>query len=133
MRTALAAAGVVAVASLLAGVVLLIVARSILLDNINTAATERTNQVIAALKGGNDLTELLRPSARERTVVQVLDATGKVIAASDALAGQAVMSPLRPPAGKRATEQRRLAFAHDEPHRRRDRQHPGRRPDGAGQ
>jgi signal transduction histidine kinase len=116
-RTALAAAGVVAVASLLAGVVLLSVARSILLDNINTAAADRASQVAAALATGGDVTGLLRPSARERTVVQILDARGRVLAASDAVTGQPPMSPLRPAVGARAAEQRRLAFAHDEPFR----------------
>jgi signal transduction histidine kinase len=109
LRSALAAAVVVAVTSLLAGGVLLVVARGILLDNVNTAADDRAGQVAASLKGGaSDVTALLRPSARDRTVVQVLDASGVVVAASDALAGQAPMSPLRPAPDQRLREQRRL-------------------------
>ncbi|MGX6607578.1 sensor histidine kinase [Micromonosporaceae bacterium Da 78-11] len=114
LRSALAAAVVVVVASLLSGVVLLITARTVLLNNITAAATDRAAQVVTALQGGDDLTALLRPSARERTVVQVVDAAGGVVAASDALAGQAPISTMRPLAGQRLHEQRRLAFAHDE-------------------
>jgi signal transduction histidine kinase len=115
LRSALAAAVVVAVTSLLAGGVLLVVARGILLDNVNAAADDRASQVVASLKGGgSDLSTLLRPSPRDRTVVQVLDASGAVVAASDALAGQAPMSPLRPGPDERLRDQRRLP---DEPFR----------------
>jgi signal transduction histidine kinase len=115
LRSALAAAVVVAVASLLAGVVLLVTARGILLDNVNTAAMDRAAQVAASLKSGSDLDTLLRPSARDRTVVQVLDRSGTVVAASAALTGQQPISPLRPAAGKRLRDQRRLPGDHDEP------------------
>jgi signal transduction histidine kinase len=118
LRSALAAAVVVAVTSLLAGGVLLVSARGILLDNVNTAAVDRAAQVAAALKGGgSDLTALLRPSARDRTVVQVLDQSGTVIAASDALSGEGPMSPLRPRPGERGRDERRLPGASDEPFR----------------
>ena len=118
LRSALAAALVVAVTSLAAGGVLLVTARGILLDNVNTAADDRAAQVAAALKGGSsDLTALLRPSARDRTVVQVLDGSGAVVAASDALSGQGPMSPRRPPSGERVRDQRRLPGTRDEPFR----------------
>ncbi|GAA2642701.1 sensor histidine kinase [Paractinoplanes durhamensis] len=118
LRSALAAATVVAIASLLAGGVLLVVARSILLDNINTAADDRAAQVAASLAGGSsDLTTLLRPTARDRSVVQVVGSAGQVEAASDALLGQAAMSPLRPSAGQRVREQRHLPGIADEPFR----------------
>ena len=119
MRSALAAGLVVAVASILAGGVLLVTARGILLDNINTAATDRVTQVTAALAAGDTaaLTALLRPSARERSVVQVLNAAGQVTAESDAIAGAGPLSPLRPKAGKRIREERRLAYARNDPFR----------------
>ena len=118
MRSALAAAGVVAVASVLAGGVLLGTARGILLDNVNSAANDRAGQVVAALDGSaGDLTAVLRSSARERVIVQVVDAAGEVVAASDAIAGHRPLSGLRPAAGERVREQRRLEFAHDEPFR----------------
>jgi signal transduction histidine kinase len=118
LRSALAAALVVAVASLLAGGVLLIVVRSVLIDNINTAADDRAAQVASELRGADaDLSALLRPSARAQTVVQVIDGSGRVAAASDALSGQTAISPLRPRAGQRVREQRHLPGASDEPFR----------------
>ena len=115
LRSALAAAVVVAVASLLAGAVLLVTARGILLDNISTATGDRAAQVAAALKTGSDLTTLLRPSARDRTVVQVLDVAGQVVGRSDALAGQGPISAMRPAPGNHDKEERRLPGDHDEP------------------
>ena len=115
LRSALAAAVVVVVATLLTGGVLLITARKVLLNNITAAATDRATQVAAGLRAGDDLTALLRPSARERRVVQVVGVDGEITAASDALGGLGPISPLRPFAGQRLREQRRLAFAHDEP------------------
>ncbi|GAA3348594.1 ATP-binding protein [Amorphoplanes nipponensis] len=114
LRSALAAAVVVVVASLLCGGVLLVTARRVLLNTITAAATDRATQVVTALRGGDDLTALLRPSAPERTVVQVVDTAGGVAAASEALAGQAPISALRPAAGRRLTEQQRLTFAHND-------------------
>src|SRR4051812_6749887 len=81
MRSALAAGVVVAVASILAGGVLLVTARGILLDNVNTAANDRAGQVVTALAHdeADSLATALRPSPRERTVVQVLDVSGQVV------------------------------------------------------
>jgi signal transduction histidine kinase len=116
MRSALAAGAVVAVVSVLAGGILLVTARGILIDNVNTAVNDRVGQVIAAVSDGNaaTLAAVLRPSARERTVVQVLDPAGQVVAASDAVNGYPAMSRLRPKAGDRLREKRRLEFARDE-------------------
>jgi signal transduction histidine kinase len=119
MRSALAAGLVVAVVSVLAGCVLLITARGILLDNVNTAANDRATQVAAALAGSdqNTLAAALRPSPRERTVVQVINTAGQVSAASDAISGVPPISALRPGPGQRAREQRRLAVGRNEPFR----------------
>jgi signal transduction histidine kinase len=119
MRSALAAGFVVAVASVLAGGVLLITARGILLDNVNAAANDRANQVAAALSGNDQdtLSAALRPSPRERTVVQVLNPAGQVVQASDAISGVPPMSTLRPGPGERAREQRRLEVGRNEPFR----------------
>jgi len=116
MRSALAAGVVVAVVSVLAGGVLLVTARGILIDNINTAADDRAGQVAAALAGGDagTLGAALRSSARQRIVVQVLDPAGRVTAESDAIVGLAPISALRPAAGRREREQRRLEFARPE-------------------
>jgi signal transduction histidine kinase len=115
LRSALAAAAVVAVASLLAGGVLLIVSRGILVDNVNTEVDDRASRLAAALAGGgSDLATLLRPSARDHTVVQVLDESGQVVAASDALAGQGPISPQRPAVGARSRDQQWLPGDHDD-------------------
>jgi signal transduction histidine kinase len=119
MRSALAAAAVVAVVSVLAGVALLFTARSILISNATEAATDRASQVAASLSAGDtaSLSAALRPSARDRTVVQILDVAGRVIAASDAIAGEPPISALRPQPGRRANEERRLPIAREEPFR----------------
>ena len=116
MRSALAAGLVVAVVVVLAGGLLLITARSVLMNTITTTATDRANQIGALLTEGNQaaLTAALRPTARERSVVQVLDAAGTVVAESDAITGVPAISPLRPAAGQRADEQRRLTTERDE-------------------
>src|SRR5215207_6614860 len=106
MRSALAAGAVVAVASVLAGGVLLITARGILLDNLSTTATDRAEQIAVSLSNDDaaTLAASLRPSARDRTIVQVLNSAGRVTAASDAIAGLPPISELRPRAGLRAHE-----------------------------
>jgi signal transduction histidine kinase len=119
MRSALAAAAVVAVASILAGVALLVTARGILLGNVTSAANDRAGQVTALLSADDDLAlaTALRPTARDRTVVQILNAGGQVLAASDAIAGAPPISALRPQPGRRAHEQRRVPITRDEPFR----------------
>src|SRR3954454_21982421 len=101
VRSALAASLVVAVASVLAGGVLLIVARGILLDNVTAAATDRAGQVAVALAGGNLPSLTVAPG---KTVVQVVNPAGQVVAASAAITGAPPMSVLRPRAGRRAWE-----------------------------
>jgi signal transduction histidine kinase len=119
LRSALAAALVVAVASVLAGAVLLVTARAILLDNVTGAATDRAGQIATALAAGDSeaITSVVRPAAPERTVIQVLDASGMVIAASDAVTGAPAMSGLRPAAGRQARQDRRLSIGQGSPFR----------------
>jgi signal transduction histidine kinase len=119
MRSAMATAVVMAVVSILAGGALLLTARSILITNVTTAADDRAGQIAALLTtdGGPALNTALRPSAQDRTVVQIVNSAGRVVAASDAIAGALPMSALRPPPGHRAHEQRRLPTAGDEPFR----------------
>src|SRR4051794_9090918 len=120
MRSALAAGFVVAVASVLAGGVLLVTARGILLDNVNSAANDRAGQVALALSGGDAgaLAAALRSSPPpERSVVQVVDAAGQVTGASDAITGIPPISRLRPGPGERSHEQRRLEVGRNEPFR----------------
>ncbi|WP_238009138.1 HAMP domain-containing sensor histidine kinase [Dactylosporangium sp. AC04546] len=115
MRSALAAAAVVAIASVLSGVTLVLASRIILTQNVDQSTTQRATQVAAALgDGGAGLAAALRPSPRDRTVVQVVDADGRVVAASASVVGADPISPLRPRAGQTQREQRRLAVAHNE-------------------
>ncbi|MFJ6198241.1 sensor histidine kinase [Micromonospora sp. NPDC092111] len=119
LRSALAAGLVVAAASVLAGGILLVTARGILLDNVTTSANDRATQVTAALTGGDStaLAAALRPSTPQRSVVQVLDPTGRVVAASNAVSTVSPISALRPAVGQREWESRRLEFEHDAPFR----------------
>jgi signal transduction histidine kinase len=109
LRSALAAGAVVAVAAVLAGAVLLVTARGILLDNATGTASGRVEQVVAALRAGSGsgLSAALSSGEPGRTVVQVLDGAGRVVAASPG-AGSRPMSELRPPPGKPGRETTRL-------------------------
>jgi signal transduction histidine kinase len=119
MRSALAAGLVVAVASLLAGGVLLVTARGILIDNVSAAAADRAGQVSAALTARDEsaLESALRPAAPGNTVVQVLDPSGTVVRSSAAIAGIPAMSALRPLAGQRLHESKELPIGQDAPFR----------------
>ncbi|MET7396472.1 HAMP domain-containing sensor histidine kinase [Dactylosporangium sp. NPDC005572] len=115
MRSALAAAAVVAIASVLSGVALVVASRIILTQNVDQSTTQRAVQVAAALgDGGAGLAAALRPSPRDRTIVQVVDADGRVVAASASVGGADPISPLRPKAGQTQRERRRLPVAHNE-------------------
>src|SRR4051794_39151803 len=89
MRSAPAAATVVAVASVLTRVAFVVAAPFFLVDNVDQSASQRAGQVAAALgaSGGADPTAAIHPSPRDRTVVQILDPAGQVAAASVAVGG----------------------------------------------
>ncbi|WP_432968971.1 sensor histidine kinase [Dactylosporangium sp. CA-233914] len=115
MRSALAAAAVVAVASMLTGVTFVIAARMILTRNVDQSTGDRAAQVADALGDGEAaLSAVMRPSLRDRTIVQVLDGNGKVLQASALIAGAQPISTLRPQPAQTKREQRRLSVAHDE-------------------
>nr|BFE60506.1 ATP-binding protein [Dactylosporangium thailandense] len=114
MRSALAASAVVAVASVLTGVAFVIAARLILTGNVDQDTSDRAAQVAGALDDDAALAAVMRPSLRDRTVVQVLGADGRVLRASVLIAGAQPISSLRPEPGQTRREQRRLAVAHDE-------------------
>ncbi|WP_433288578.1 sensor histidine kinase [Micromonospora sp. CA-244673] len=119
LRSALAAGLVVAAASVLAGGVLIVTARGILLDNVTTSANDRATQVTAALTAGDStaLAAALRPFTPQRSVVQVLDPAGRVVAASNAVSTVSPISALRPAVGQREWETRRLEIERDSPFR----------------
>ncbi|HTF09257.1 MAG TPA: HAMP domain-containing protein, partial [Asanoa sp.] len=108
VRSALAAAAVVACAVVLAGIGMGLATRATLTGNLDAAATERAGQVAAALQTGDtaQLAETLRPGAGDRTVMQVLDPSGRVLDASADISGRAALSPARPAPGQTVTEQR---------------------------
>ncbi|MEV8514598.1 HAMP domain-containing sensor histidine kinase [Dactylosporangium sp. NPDC051484] len=116
MRSALAASAVVAVASVLTGVTFVVAARFILTGNVDQNTSDRAAQIAGALDDGDRVTLLavLSPSPRDRTIAQVVDATGRVVAASAAISGVGPISALRPPANATEQEQRRLSVAHNQ-------------------
>ncbi|MEV4813900.1 sensor histidine kinase [Micromonospora avicenniae] len=119
LRLALAAALVVAVALAVSAAVFIFVARLALIGNVDDAASQRAGDVAAALASGNQqqVTQLLQSGPSEQTVVQILDPSGRVEAASTVLAGKAPLSPLRPAAGRSLREQRDLPAAGEDPFR----------------
>ncbi|GIF07000.1 two-component sensor histidine kinase [Actinoplanes siamensis] len=119
MRSALAAGVVVVLASVFAGAILLFTARGILLDNVNSAAKDRTAQVITALTAQDPgaLVVALRASVPGRSLAQVVTPQGEVVGASGAIAGMPALSALRPAAGRRLQETKNLRFTEGEPWR----------------
>ncbi|WP_436531573.1 ATP-binding protein [Actinoplanes sp. HUAS TT8] len=119
MRSALAAGIVVVLASVFAGAILLFTARGILLDNVNSAASDRTAQVTAALTAQNAaaLDVALRSSKAGRSLVQVVTQDGQVVGASTAIADLPAMSGLRPAVGRREQESKNLPVGEGEPWR----------------
>jgi signal transduction histidine kinase len=114
MRSALAASAVVAVASILAGIALVLAVNLLLVDNVDQSATQRAEQVAAVLNDSSgNLVAAVRPSARDRSVVQVLGPSGHIVAASPGIGSANPISPMRPGAGDIQRETRHLAFAHD--------------------
>ncbi|WP_438865769.1 phosphatidylglycerol lysyltransferase domain-containing protein [Paractinoplanes atraurantiacus] len=104
MRSALAAGVVVAVASIIAGGILLVTARGLLLDDVRSAADDRADQVAAAVASGDKFA--LRFALREDSWgsrAQVVDPAGTVVARSGV--SRTLISTLRPAVGQDAYEQ----------------------------
>jgi signal transduction histidine kinase len=116
VRSALAAAAVVAGAVGLAGLGMAYTARATLTGNIDAAASQRADQVTAAIQAGDRtrLEQTLRAGPGDRTLVQILDPSGSVVASSPVLSGQTALTPLRPAAGQTVWEQRRLGPEEDD-------------------
>ncbi|WP_285558352.1 sensor histidine kinase [Actinoplanes regularis] len=117
MRSALAAGVVVVLASVFAGAILLFTARGILLDNVTSAASDRTAQVTTALTARNAaaLEVALRSSGAGRSLAQVVTPTGEVVGASDVISEMSAMSTLRPAPGRKVHETKNLPLAEGEP------------------
>ncbi|MEU3458142.1 HAMP domain-containing sensor histidine kinase [Micromonospora sp. NPDC006766] len=119
LRSALAAALAVAFAFAVAAAAFVYLARADLTGNVDAAARQRAAEVASAVAAGDQvaLAQTLKPSPREQTLVQVLAPSGRVEAASAALAGTAPLSSLRPQPGEALREQRLLPFADEDPYR----------------
>jgi signal transduction histidine kinase len=117
IRSALAAAGVVAAAVGLAGVGLIVTARPILAGNADAAASQRAGQVATMVATGDPgrIASMLRSNASDQTVVQILDAAGRVVAASPELDGRPPITTLHPDAGVTEHEQRVIVPGDDDP------------------
>ncbi|OKI65994.1 sensor histidine kinase [Micromonospora sp. CB01531] len=119
LRSALAAAVVVAFAFAVGAAAFVYLARMDLVGNVDAAARQRAAEVASAVAAGDQaaIAQTLRPSPGEQTLVQVLGPSGRVEAASAALGGAAPLSPLRPRPGEVLREQRLLPFADEDPYR----------------
>ncbi|GHJ16030.1 MULTISPECIES: sensor histidine kinase [unclassified Micromonospora] len=119
LRSALAAATVVGAAFAIGAAAFVLIARADLAGNVDAAARQRAAEVVAAVAAGDQdaLAQTLKPSPGEQTLVQVVDPSGRVEAASAALGDAAPLSPLRPRPGEALREQRLLPFADEDPFR----------------
>ena len=87
VRTTAGATAVVGIALLAGAVVLVLVLRRNLVDNVETAARLRADDVVALLEAGTTPNELAVDD-EEASLVQVLDARGRVVAASGNIDGE---------------------------------------------
>lgn len=100
VRTTAGATVVVGVALLVGAVVLVVVLRRNLVDNVETAARLRADDVVALLEAGTT-PDALAVDDEEASLVQVLDASGRVVAASGNIQGEEPIADL--PAGSART------------------------------
>lgn len=94
VRTTAGATVVVGVALLVGAVVLVVVLRRNLVDNVETAARLRADDVVALLEAGTTPDELAVDD-EEASLVQVLDARGRVVAASGNIEGEEPIADLQ--------------------------------------
>lgn len=111
-KAALLAAGVMFVASMLGGVVLVRVVRSHLVDADLTAARLRAQDVLALASAG-DLPSKLSFPGEETAATQVIDAHGSVIAKTGNIDGDSAISRLRPESGESEWEVGRIGALDD--------------------
>lgn len=95
MRTTAAATLVVGIALAAGGVMLVLVLQRSLTRDIQTTAQLRAQDVVALLDAGRPPQRLAVDNAEE-SVVQVIDRTGRVVAASANIAGRPPVGELRP-------------------------------------
>lgn len=93
----LAVAVIVALALTISGGAFVVLLRSSLISNIDSAAIARS-QDIASLAQGGSLPSVL-PPGREVSLVQVIDSAGRVVSASADIRGEGEIAHLRPIGG----------------------------------
>ncbi len=94
VRTTVGATVVVGLALVVGAVVLVAVLRSSLRDNVRTAAALRAEDVVSLIEGGGELGELAVED-EDDSLVQVLDRSGSVVAASTNIVGEAAITTMR--------------------------------------
>lgn len=112
-RTALAATTVVLVALGAAGLGLRWILSDHLVDAALAAAELRAEDVLALAKA-DSLPDLLRTTGDEDGAIQVLDASGRVIAQTEEIDGRSPISRLRPPPEDPESEVRRVPSLDEE-------------------
>ena len=93
VRTTVVATLVVGIALVVGGLLLVRLLHSSLVDNVQTAAELRARDVAASLEGGA-APSTLAVAGEEKSLIQVLDGTGAVVASSENVAGEPVIARL---------------------------------------
>lgn len=119
LRSALSAAVVVAFAVGVAALGLVIAAEDTLTSNVDATAAQRSDQVVAAIRAGDEirLAETLAASPGDQTLVQILTPAGEVVAASDAISGRPPLTGVRPAVGETVQAEARLPLRVTDPFR----------------
>jgi signal transduction histidine kinase len=102
-RVTLAAVVVVGLALLVGAVGMITLLQRAEEDNVRTAARLRANEIAAVLEAGQ-APGALAVDDEEEVLIQVLDASGKVVASSPNMAGQPPVADIRPGQAKRIDE-----------------------------
>jgi signal transduction histidine kinase len=105
LRSAIAAAAVVGVAVVVAAMIFVASARVAMTRNVENAAVQRSDEVAAALRSGDDLEDVLGPGGRG--AVQVLTPDGVVVASSAGAPDLPLTTPL-PAAGDQSWADRTI-------------------------
>jgi signal transduction histidine kinase len=94
VRTTAGAVAVVGVALLLGAVTLVLVVRSTLIGNVRTAAEVRAGEIAAVIASGG--APSLAVGVPDEQLIQILDASGGVVAASENVTGRPAVARLEP-------------------------------------
>ncbi|MDI2130096.1 sensor histidine kinase [Yinghuangia seranimata] len=108
VRSALAAAVVVAVVLGVAAAAFVFLYHRQLVRTVDAATTQRAQAVAAEVERGGPPAAALTPARSALAAVQIVDPGGAVVASSPTLAGQPPVSPLRAADGEVRHEDRRL-------------------------